>query len=123
MLISILTNILVSIEIKNLLTSGFRFPRNSDRLELDNLDEISIIRHEAVSCSADYPTNSLPCSKEEISIVPDPFGNHSLHENSSTEVTIGVSYVTQPRIPRKVKLEGCSTNLKQIVLSFEEWEN
>ena len=115
-------SLLVSIEIKNLLTSGFKFPRNSDRLELDNLGEISIIGHEAVGCSAYYPTNSVPCSKEEISIVPDPFSYHTLHENSSTEATIGVSYVTQSRIPRKVNLEGCSTNLKQIVLSFEEWE-
>ena len=76
----------------------------------------------AVSCSVDYPTNSLICSKEELPIFPDAFGNQTLHEDSSTETAFGANYVTQPRIPRKENLEDYSTNLKQIVLSFEEWE-
>ena len=115
-------SLFVSIEIKNLLTSGFNFPKDSDSLELDNIDEFSMIRHEAVSCSVDYPTNSLTCSKEELPIIPDAFGNQTLLENSSTETAFGARYVTQPLIPRKENLEDNSTNLKQIVLSFEEWE-
>ena len=81
-----------------------------------------MIRHEAVSCYVDYPTNSLTCSKEELPIIYDAFGNQTLHGNSSTETAFGASYVTQPRIPRKENLEDYSTNLKQVVLSSEEWE-
>ena len=103
-------------------TSGFKFPKNSDRFELDNMDEFSIIGHEAVRCSVDYPTNSLTCSKEELAIIPDAFGNQTLHENLSTETGVGASYVIQPRILRKENLEGYSSNLKQIVLSYEEWK-
>ena len=106
-------SLLVSIENKNLHTSGFKFPK---------ISEIPITTHEALSSSVDYPTNPSTCSKEEISKIPDASCDRALLENSSTEATIGVSDVTQPSIPRKEKLESYSTNLKQIVLSLEEGE-
>ena len=122
-------SLLVSIEIENLSTSGIEFSKKSDNLE--KLSEV-LIRHEPIISRdspskfseivekemqsslefIDYPTRSLVCSNENMSIIPDAFCDQILHGNSP-QTTMDASDVTHPRVERKEKLEGDSTKFNQ----------